>query len=81
MGLSVSGEQHGIAYGLVASASSLGTGLGSMTGGSLASLIGLRPVFGVVGGLFMALGLLITKLIADPANPGKPTPLSSMQKR
>jgi DHA1 family multidrug resistance protein-like MFS transporter len=66
IGLSVLGEQHGIAYGLVASAASFGMGLGSLTGGSLASLIGLRPVFGVVGGLFMVVGLLIIKLIADP---------------
>jgi DHA1 family multidrug resistance protein-like MFS transporter len=66
VGLSVPHEQQGIAYGLVASANSLGIGLGSMAGGSLASIIGLKPIFGVTGGLFVLIGLLIIKLIADP---------------
>lgn len=65
VGLSVPHEQQGTAYGLVSSANSLGIGLGSLIGGSLASLIGLRPVFGVTGGLFILIGLLITKLIVD----------------
>jgi MFS family permease len=71
VGLSVPREQQGTAYGLVSSANSLGLGLGSLIGGSIASLIGLRPVFGVVGGLFMIIGLLITKLIVDPGETQK----------
>jgi DHA1 family multidrug resistance protein-like MFS transporter len=66
VGLSVPHEQQGIAYGLVASANSLGIGLGSLIGGSLASLIGLRAVFGVTAGLFILICLFIMKLIADP---------------
>jgi DHA1 family multidrug resistance protein-like MFS transporter len=65
VGLSVSRDQQGIAYGLAQSANALGVGLGGLIGGSLASLIGLRPVFGVTGGLFILIGILITKLIID----------------
>ena len=64
VGLSVPLSQQGIAYGLSASASSLGSGLGPLLGGSLASFIGLRPVFGVAGGLFILVGILARKLLA-----------------
>lgn len=64
VGLSVPLSQQGIAYGLSASATSLGYGLGPLVGGSLASFIGLRPVFGVAGGLFILVGVLARRLIA-----------------
>jgi DHA1 family multidrug resistance protein-like MFS transporter len=64
VGLSVPLNQQGVAYGLSASATSLGSGLGPLVGGSLASFIGLRPVFGVAGGLFILVGVLANRLLA-----------------
>ncbi len=64
VGLSVPRSQQGIAYGVAQSANALGFGLGPLIGGSLASLIGLRSVFGVAGGLFMVIGVAVSKLLA-----------------
>jgi len=64
IGLSLPVSQQGIAYGLSQSATSLGNGLGPIIGGSLASLTGLRYVFGVSVGLFLLAGMLATKFIA-----------------
>jgi len=64
IGLSLPVSQQGIAYGLSQSATSLGNGLGPIIGGSLASLMGLRYVFGVSVGLFLLAGILAIKLIA-----------------
>ena len=63
VGLSVPRSQQGIAYGVAQSATALGNGLGPLIGGSLAPLIGLRPVFGVAGGLFMLIGAAVGKLL------------------
>ncbi len=63
VGLSVPRDQQGIAYGLASSANALGSGLGPLVGGSLAPLMGLRPVFGVAGGLFMLIGAAVGKLL------------------
>ena len=63
IGLSVPRSQQGIAYGVAQSANALGNGLGPLIGGSLASLIGLRSVFGVTGGLFMLIGVAVGKLL------------------
>ena len=62
--LSVSQSQQGIAYGLSSSAQALGGGLGPLLGGSLASLLGLKPVFGAAGGLILFVAVLIGKLLA-----------------
>jgi DHA1 family multidrug resistance protein-like MFS transporter len=64
IGLSLPVSQQGIAYGLSQSATSLGNGLGPIIGGSLASLIGLRYVFGASAVLFLLAGALATKFIA-----------------
>jgi len=64
VGLSVSRSQQGIAYGIAQSAKSLGSAFGPLIGGSLASLLGLKPIFGVTGGLFMLIGIFVTKLLA-----------------
>jgi len=64
VGLSVPQSQQGIAYGLAHSANALGSGLGPLIGGSLASLTGLRSVFGVTGGFFMLTGIAVSKLLA-----------------
>jgi len=63
VGLSVPRSQQGIAYGLAQSAKALGIGLGPLIGGSLAPLMGLRPVFGVAGGFFMLIGVAVGKLL------------------
>lgn len=62
--LSVPRSQQGIAFGIAQSAQALGNGIGPLIGGSLASLVGLRPVFGVTGGLFMLTGMAIGKLLS-----------------
>ncbi|MDD4876717.1 MAG: MFS transporter, partial [Dehalococcoidales bacterium] len=67
VGLSVPRSQQGIAYGLAQSANALGNGLGPLIGGSLTPLMGLRPVFGVAGGLFMLIGLAVAKLLTGVA--------------
>jgi len=64
VGLSVSQSEQGIAYGVAQSAQSLGNGLGPLIGGSLAPRLGLRPIFGVAGGLFMLIGVAVAKLLA-----------------
>ena len=61
--LSVSLSQQGIAYGLSTSAQALGGGLGPLIGGSLAPLLGFKPIFAVAGGLFVLVGIAITKLL------------------
>ena len=71
VGLSVSQSQQGIAYGLSTSAQALGGGLGPLIGGSLASLLGFKPIFGVAGGLFILVAVLIIKLLV-----GKPVETS-----
>ena len=63
VGLSVSQNQQGIAYGLAQSANALGGGLGPLVGGSLAPLVGLRSVFGAAAGLFILVGIALTKLL------------------
>jgi DHA1 family multidrug resistance protein-like MFS transporter len=72
VGLSVSLEQQGIAYGLAQSANSLGNGLGPLIGGSLGSWLGLKPVFAVAGGMYMLAGALVTKLLVTRP-PGGPS--------
>jgi len=68
VGLSVPRSQQGIAYGIAQSAKSLGGGFGPLIGGSLASLLGLKPVFGITGGLFMLIGIFVTKLLAGQSS-------------
>lgn len=65
IGLTVSQSQQGIAYGLAQSANSLGNGLGPILGGGLGSLMGIRPVFGFSGVLFILVGMLVIKLLTS----------------
>ncbi|MFC1952680.1 MFS transporter [Chloroflexota bacterium] len=65
IGLSAGKGQQGIAYGVAQSANALGIGVGPLMGGVLAPLVGLRAVFGVAGGLFVAIGLFVYRLLAD----------------
>jgi DHA1 family multidrug resistance protein-like MFS transporter len=66
IGLSLPVSQQGIAYGMSQSASALGSGLGPMIGGALASPLGLRYVFPVASGLYVLASLLIGKFIGKP---------------
>ncbi|MBI2288539.1 MAG: MFS transporter [Chloroflexi bacterium] len=68
IGLSVPLTQQGLAYGLGQSANSLGNGLGPMIGGSLANLVGLRPVFGFAGLFFIAVGILAARLLTGQSS-------------
>jgi DHA1 family multidrug resistance protein-like MFS transporter len=63
VGLSVPRDRQGIAYGLASSAQALGHGLGPLIGGSLAPLMGFRPVFGVAGGFFVLISVAVGKLL------------------
>jgi DHA1 family multidrug resistance protein-like MFS transporter len=65
IGLSVDKSQQGIAYGLAQSARALGLAVGPFIGGSLASLLGLRTVFGVAGGLFLLMAVAIARVFVD----------------
>jgi DHA1 family multidrug resistance protein-like MFS transporter len=68
--LSASQSQQGTAYGLSSSAQALGSGLGPIIGGSLASLLGFKFIFGVAGGLFILVALFLMKLlVVKPVEP------------
>jgi len=58
-------NQQGIAYGVNQSANSLGSALGPLLGGALAPVIGLKPVFGVTAGVYIIVGLLVIRLLAN----------------
>ncbi len=66
---SVPVSRQGIAYGLSQSANALGSGIGPLLGGSLAQIIGLKPVFAVTAGLFVIVGLITMKMIAGKRDP------------
>jgi MFS transporter, DHA1 family, multidrug resistance protein len=63
--LSLPVSQQGVAYGMSQSATSLGSGLGPIIGGSLAPLTGLRYVFGVSVGLYLVACALAIKYIGN----------------
>lgn len=65
VGLVAPPSQQGIAYGVNQSASSLGSALGPLLGGALAPVIGLKPVFGVTAGVYVVVGLLVARLLAN----------------
>jgi DHA1 family multidrug resistance protein-like MFS transporter len=62
VGLLAVQSQQGVAYGLSQSASSLGSGLGPLIGGSLAQLLGLKPIFAVTAGLHVLVAVFIALL-------------------
>jgi DHA1 family multidrug resistance protein-like MFS transporter len=65
VGLVAPPNRQGIAYGVNQSASSLGSAIGPLLGGALAPVIGLKPVFGVTGGVYLVIGLLVARLLAS----------------
>jgi DHA1 family multidrug resistance protein-like MFS transporter len=67
IGMKVPITQQGIAYGLSQSATALGMGLGPFFGGGFASVMGLRPVFGVTAGVFIIASILVMKLLSKKA--------------
>jgi len=62
--LLTSPEQQGTAFGIAQSAGALGNGIGPLIGGSLASAMGLRSVFGFTGGLFILIGVGVARLLS-----------------
>jgi len=62
--LLTSPEQQGTAFGIAQSAGALGNGIGPLIGGSLASAMGLRSVFGFTGGLFILTGVGVARLLS-----------------
>ena len=65
VGLVAPPNQQGIAYGVNQSASSLGGAIGPLLGGALAPVIGLKPVFGATAGVYVVIGLLVARLLAN----------------
>ncbi|MDD4877002.1 MAG: MFS transporter, partial [Dehalococcoidales bacterium] len=63
VGLSASGSQQGVIYGLAQSANAIGAGIGPLLGGSLASGLGLKPIFGVAAGIYIVVGIFIKKIL------------------
>lgn len=63
VGLSVSQGQQGMAYGLSNSAGALGWGLGPLVGGSLASILGFRPLFAITAGLGAATTIFVARFL------------------
>ena len=75
IGLAVTQEQQGIAYGLGQSASSLGGGVGPLIGGFLARSLGLQPIFAIAAGVYIMAGFLVLRFLlkrfgAKQASPG-----------
>ncbi|MGH2567718.1 MAG: MFS transporter, partial [Bacteroidota bacterium] len=62
-------EQSGYAVGLLQTATSSGSVLGPLIGGSLADAVGFRPIFFIVAGLCAASGLLIMKYVREETKP------------
>ncbi|GAK53186.1 major facilitator superfamily MFS_1 [Candidatus Moduliflexus flocculans] len=60
---SVPQAKSGSAFGLSGSAISCGWFFGSLSGGMLAAIMGLRPVFLVIGVFLAAIAVLLTKLV------------------
>jgi DHA1 family multidrug resistance protein-like MFS transporter len=58
-------EKSGYAIGLLQSASSSGTVIGPLVGGSLADMFGYRLLFFIVAGICVASGILITRYVQD----------------
>lgn len=65
VGLSVSPGEQGAAYGIAQSASALGNGLGPFIGGSLASVMGIQPVFGITGAIHILVGILVSRILVE----------------
>jgi DHA1 family multidrug resistance protein-like MFS transporter len=62
-------EQSGYALGMLQTASSGGSVIGPLVGGSLSDLIGYRPIFFVVAGLCTISGILIVRYVEEPERP------------
>jgi DHA1 family multidrug resistance protein-like MFS transporter len=67
VGLSARAGQQGVVYGIAQSAQSLGTGVGPLIGGPLASLLGFRHVFGVSAALYWVVALVAWRMLSGKA--------------
>jgi len=63
VGLSVARGQEGMAYGLANAAGSLSGGIGPLIGGSLASVLGFRPMFAIQAGLYLLVTIYVVKFL------------------
>ena len=63
VGLSVARGQEGMAYGLANSAGSLAGAVGPLVGGSLASVMGFRPMFAIQAALFAVVTIFVVKFL------------------
>lgn len=64
-------EKTGYALGILQTATSSGTVVGPLLGGTLADLFGFRPLFFIVAGLCTISGFLIVWLVKVAPNPGR----------
>ena len=78
VGLTVDSTQQGVAYGLAQSAKSFGNAIGPFIGGGLASSLGIRAIFGVAGGLYILVGIIVARFyIEKPIDKLKTLPLKN----
>lgn len=64
----ISKEKIGSAYGLTSSVTCLGIGMGPLIGGTMASMIGLRLPFAVMGMFAFIVAILVHKMINNSEN-------------
>lgn len=80
VGLVAPPTQQGIAYGVNQSASSLGGAIGPLIGGTLAPMLGLKPIFLVTAVVFVLTGLIVARLLSN-INVNKPVGTASTPSR
>jgi len=73
IGTSVSSDTYGRSYGISQSASALGMALGPLAGGLVASALGLRWPFVIMGGLLLMCAVLVQRFVR-PSRSGAPAP-------
>jgi MFS transporter, DHA1 family, multidrug resistance protein len=69
MATSAPRQRLGFAMGLLQTAAASGTIIGPLIGGSLADLVGVRPVFFVTAGLLLGAGLLAVSTVREDFTP------------
>jgi predicted MFS family arabinose efflux permease len=65
VGLAVERGKEGMAYGLSNGAGALAGAIGPAVGGSLASVMGFRPMFGFHAGILLLLVIYVIRFLPD----------------